>query len=79
MTTRLHLSCGGCDAQAHSEPIRVFHGNPVNLEAVAPDGWIVSDPWTRCTYCPACWQGIIGETKDDPPTTGQPKTDTATL
>ena len=27
-------------------------------EGVAPDGWVVWDPYTFATYCPECWAGI---------------------
>jgi len=23
-----------------------------------PEGWMASDPYTRCTYCPRCWKEI---------------------
>ena len=26
--------------------------------AKVADGWEVYDPWTRCTYCPDCWECI---------------------
>jgi hypothetical protein len=70
MTTRLHLRCGGCDAEAHSDPIRKrfvsvsgrSHGlgawQQPDLDAVAPAGWVWSDPYTSCTYCPECWKQI---------------------
>ena len=70
MTTRLHLRCGGCDAEAYSEPIRKrfegVTGRPYgfgswrqpDLDAAVPDGWVWSDPYTACTYCPTCWAEI---------------------
>ena len=60
MPTRLHLSCGGCDAEAYSEPIRT------TLQAVVPAGWVMSDPYTRCTYCPSCWESIIEASAPEP-------------
>lgn len=27
-------------------------------EDAAPDGWVVWDPYTFCTYCPTCWASI---------------------
>lgn len=29
-----------------------------SIESVAPDGWMVWDPYTQMTYCPACWASI---------------------
>lgn len=70
MGTRLHLSCGGCDAEAYSEPIRKHfesisgrsHGfgawRQPDLDAAVPAGWVWSDPYTGCTYCPTCWKEI---------------------
>lgn len=29
-----------------------------DVVALAPEGWIAFDPWTQCTYCPACWADI---------------------
>lgn len=71
MSTRLHLKCDGCNAETHTERIsKTFesfsgrsHGLGVwrspNLDdAVAATGWIWSDPYTSCTYCPTCWEEI---------------------
>jgi hypothetical protein len=30
-----------------------------SLLAQTPEGWIMFDPWTYCTYCPTCWASII--------------------
>jgi hypothetical protein len=68
MSVRLLLSCGGCDATAEVGPLRrryvsVFGGNLCRVttddpEALAPDGWVMWDPYTHCTYCPECWASI---------------------
>jgi hypothetical protein len=71
MTTRLHLRCDGCDAETHTKPIRKrfvsvrgrSHGFgswqlPSVDDVVTELGWIWSDPYTSCTYCPTCWAGI---------------------
>ena len=71
MTTHLHLRCGGCFAETHTAPIRrtfvsfngLGHGygrhqEPDIDKAVEPTGWIWSDPYTGCTYCPECWKEI---------------------
>ena len=34
-----------------------------NIETDAPEGWVVFDPFTHCTYCSTCWESIVG-TKD---------------
>lgn len=75
MSTRLHLKCDGCDAETHSERInKTFvsvSGRSYGLgsyrapdidAAVEPTGWVWSDPYTSCTYCPKCWDEIeLGE------------------
>lgn len=70
MTTRLHLRCDGCEAEVHSAPIpKRFesvsgrsHGfgswRMPDIDSAAPAGWVWSDPYTGCTYCPACWEAI---------------------
>jgi hypothetical protein len=74
MPTRMHLICGGCDAEAYSEPIRKHfvgvtgrpHGfgtwRQPDLSRVVPAGWVWSDPYTSCTYCPECWKQIASDT-----------------
>lgn len=71
MSTRLHLKCDGCNAETHTERISkrfvsvsgrsygfgVRH-QPDLDDAVAPTGWVWSDPYTSCTYCPKCWDEI---------------------
>jgi hypothetical protein len=67
-------ACNGCDATvtAPEQVIkREFvslsgrgHGigsyvmTPVEIVAVAPEGWVPFDPFTQCCYCPACWAEI---------------------
>ena len=70
MGTQLHLKCDGCDAEAYSERIhKTFesvsgrsHGfgswRQPDIDAAVPAGWIWSDPYTSCTYCPECWKEI---------------------
>lgn len=71
------LSCGGCDMEVQLERFYVrqrFHGfngkdhgfgvwatRWPDIEAMAPKGWMVFDPYTRCTYCPDCVEDIFGE------------------
>lgn len=71
MTTKITMSCDGCNATAATSPIHKefvsFNGRgygfgrriePSIDDTVAPTGWIWSDPYTSCTYCPACWAKI---------------------
>lgn len=70
MTTILHLKCDGCDAEARSERLRKrflsvsgrSHGfgswEAPSIDDAVPAGWVWSDPYTGCTYCPECWAGI---------------------
>ena len=75
MTTRLHLKCDGCFTETHSERIKKkfvsvsgrSHGfgswHTPKIDDIVPDGWVWSDPYTSCTYCPKCWEEIQrGET-----------------
>lgn len=77
MSTRLHLKCDGCFAETHTDRIaRRFesfsgrgHGFGVRIKpdidaAVEPTGWIWSDPYTGCTYCPECWSKIESGEED---------------
>lgn len=72
MGVRLLLCCGGCDATIEVGPLRrrfhsIQHGigghgwgawkldDPTEL---TPEGWVMFDPYTQCTYCPTCWATI---------------------
>ena len=49
-----------------SHGIGTYHVKP-SIDGVvtsaAPEGWMPFDPYTQCTYCPACWALIeAGET-----------------
>jgi hypothetical protein len=71
VSVHLLLSCGGCDATAQVGPlVKRFHGlggkdygfgvaAVASPESLTPEGWIMFDPYTYCTYCPTCWQGIL--------------------
>jgi hypothetical protein len=65
--------CGGCPAAVTTEsiPMRAtwesaFGGPLVRVLTLpkldptehTPDGWTAFDPYTNCTYCPACWKAI---------------------
>lgn len=71
MTCHVHLECGGCDAKADTKPIHaefipLFTNSmfcrteyPVVTNNLAPEGWVIFDPYTLATYCPECWASII--------------------
>jgi len=67
----VHFSCGGCDAK--TEGTRRLTRRFVSINGkgygfghyeydqpqdVAPEGWVVFDPYTGCCYCPTCWKDI---------------------
>ncbi len=66
MSTRLHLRCDGCFKEAEGGYLRktfqsvsgVGVWQMPDLEKAVPDGWVWSDPYTACTYCPECWKEI---------------------
>lgn len=70
MSTRLHLRCDGCFKETEGGYLRKTfqsvsgrsYGIGVwqmpDLEKAVPDGWVWSDPYTSCTYCPECWKEI---------------------
>ena len=73
MTVKITLSCDGCHVETgpHRLPHREFNSfdgkgygfgvwnNPTIDNVQFPDGWIRSDPYTGCTYCPKCWAEIV--------------------
>jgi len=74
VTTKLLLACDGCGVKATSEKwlSRSFHGvngksygfghwKTTKPEDIAPEGWVILDPYTGCTYCPTCWAEIERE------------------
>lgn len=85
MGVRLLLSCGGCDATAEGTALlrKLFYGTRGdhgigsyhigNPEALAPDGWVMFDPYTQATYCPDCWEVINAEAEDVDQNTGLPR------
>lgn len=74
MSVTLHLECDGCFEKTqvrlgHRE-FESFSGRswgfgtwkmPTIDEAIEPTGWAWCDPYTGCTYCPVCWEGIEKE------------------
>ena len=75
MSVQVTLSCNGCPATAGPFKYGWVFGSTVNgwtrsglpsLQSVAPDGWILFDPYTRITYCPECWAIIEAPDKEDP-------------
>lgn len=73
MSVVVTCKCDGCDAETvgtgrlkmefvsfsgrdHGFGTRRWVNTP---DSVAPEGWIASDPYTGCCYCPACWDEIM--------------------
>jgi hypothetical protein len=64
--------CTGCFAEETVQDVRPLqdaeHGVRFGMvryavptiELAAPKGWVAWDPYTLCTYCPACWATIEG-------------------
>lgn len=74
MSVQITLSCDGCFVETgpHRLPHREFRGvsgkpwgfgvwhYPTLDDVPFPKGWVRSDPYTGCTYCPKCWAEIEG-------------------
>lgn len=70
MSIKFTITCDGCSEQASSTGLfrRRFHGSNGDWgfgsarwpdpQTLAPEGWMLSDPWTYCTYCPECWANV---------------------
>lgn len=71
MAVKITLSCDGCHVETgpHRLLHREFHSfsgrghgfgvwKEPTLDDAVPDGWVRSDPYTGCTYCPTCWAEI---------------------
>lgn len=73
MSVHLSFECDGCEATVERlGPIRKeftsvsgrswgfgswrYEQTPDDF---APEGWVASDPYTACCYCPKCWDGIM--------------------
>jgi len=65
------MTCDGCFTTVETDRVKAeFHSysgrgygfgkwrEPSISKAIEPTGWIWSDPYTACTYCPACWAKI---------------------
>lgn len=64
MSVVVELHCDGCDAVAKgSRPLNAGAVVP-SLLAACPDGWVMFDSYTYCTYCPGCWAQITGDGPD---------------
>ncbi len=74
MTTKLHMTCDGCHMETTSKKwlSRTFHSvngkgygfgvwEKTTPEDIKPEGWVILDPYTGCTYCPECWAEIERE------------------
>jgi hypothetical protein len=71
MSVKVTLSCDGCHVETgpHRLPHREFHSingrghgfgvwKEPTMADVTPESWVLSDPYTGCTYCPTCWAEI---------------------
>jgi hypothetical protein len=73
VTATITFSCGGCPAVATAEQaitrtfvslsgndwgIGTWQTSRVDVEALAPEGWMPFDPYTGCCYCGTCWTAI---------------------
>jgi hypothetical protein len=70
--------CGGCPATATAPEQRIsrkfvslsgygigrYVTDRVEIDQVAPEGWMAFDPWTQITYCKNCWASICAATGD---------------
>ena len=69
---QIFYECGGIDASAQTEKLRVtkridldpkvistYDDIQTIIERNAPEGWMCFDPWTNCCYCPNCWASIL--------------------
>lgn len=79
MPIKVIFECGGCGAKAEGtdrlrREFRSISGRswgfgrvvPANtVDDVVPDGWVAYDPWTYCTYCPACYAEVVGDTDQE--------------
>lgn len=78
MGVRVTFHCGGCDAVVQGRTslgkrwievrrlgnLSKGYSRIDSVEDLAPEGWVVFDPYTFATYCPACWASII-DPEDD--------------
>ena len=80
MGVKVIFECGGCFAKAEGTaqlhaPFVSVSGKPYGFgsrreelaSSVTPEGWVAFDPYTACTYCPACWEGIMAEDESPSP------------
>lgn len=72
MATYIKMLCGDCGLAMSVGPIKKefvsFNGGrsygfgrwhqPDIDKLIEPTGWVWSDPYTSCTYCPDCWNKI---------------------
>lgn len=84
MATTIRMTCDGCNSTVETERVKMefcsFNGRgygfgkwlePSISDAVTPTGWVWSDPYTSCTYCPTCWAGIEGNKEPEPMSASQ--------
>lgn len=60
VTVKLLLMCNGCGAEAEGTGFLRWEDIPQDL---TPEGWMMYDPYTFCTYCPTCVAEVFPETQ----------------
>ena len=62
--------CSGCNESAKGKAplsrnfIRLWDRSnfgcwgPYKVKEIAPEGWMIGDPYTDCVYCSKCWEEI---------------------
>jgi hypothetical protein len=75
MSVKITLACDGCfkESGPHMLPHREFKSfdgrgygfgvwtDPGLRDVPIPAAWVMSDPYTGCTYCPDCWAEITAD------------------
>jgi hypothetical protein len=75
MSVKVTFDCDGCFAMAGGTAslrwgFRSLSGRDYGVgavvatrtvEDVAPEGWVVHDPFTFACYCPTCWADIMAD------------------
>lgn len=76
MTVKCEFMCDGCGVTASgSASLDRQRWNETLSESVqrtAPDGWVAFDPFTRVSYCPACWLYVCSDNRSDDGKEAQP-------
>ncbi len=62
---QVSFRCDGCDKQSTSSDLEIAlrpnqktHTIEFDPSHLAPDGWVICDPYTGLCYCKHCWYDI---------------------